>query len=56
MKKSSRTTARRQAWSPARPTPSHFAFPPQPNRTYYLEDVERTSITWVDTIKRVLRM
>jgi len=27
-----------------------------PNRTYYLEDVERTSITWVDTIKRVLRM
>lgn len=34
----------------------HSRAQPQPNRTYYLEDVERTSITWVDTIKRVQRM
>lgn len=27
-----------------------------PMRTYYLEDVERTSITWVDTIQQLLRM
>ena len=30
--------------------------PPQPQRTYYLEDVERTSITWVDTIQQMLRL
>ncbi|MAB10903.1 MAG: hypothetical protein CME96_08570 [Hyphomonas sp.] len=27
-----------------------------PNRTYYLEDVERKSIAWVDTINHVLKM
>ena len=29
---------------------------PQPLRTYYLEDVERASITWVDTIQQMLRL
>ena len=28
----------------------------QPTRTYYLEDVERTSITWVDTISQMIRL
>ena len=25
-------------------------------RTYYLEDVERTAITWVDTIQQLMRL
>jgi hypothetical protein len=28
----------------------------QPTRTYYLEDMDRASITWVDTIQQVLRL
>eukprot|EP00043_Microstomoeca_roanoka_P019443 m.218840 g.218840 ORF g.218840 m.218840 type:complete len:83 (+) comp16994_c4_seq7:168-416(+) len=28
----------------------------QPNRTYYLEDVERKSIAWVDTINHMLKL
>lgn len=28
----------------------------QPSRTYYLEDIERAAITWVDTIQQVLRV
>lgn len=35
---------------------AHFFFfflAPQPSRTYYLEDIEKMSFTWVDTIMQV---
>eukprot|EP00056_Hartaetosiga_gracilis_P010887 m.162585 g.162585 ORF g.162585 m.162585 type:complete len:80 (-) comp13407_c0_seq10:139-378(-) len=28
----------------------------QPNRTYYLEDVDRKSIAWVDTINQIRKL
>jgi len=36
-------------------TPKTF-FIHTPDRTYYLDDVEKQAITWVDAIQKVLRM